>query len=273
MSRIAMRGTQSLAILAVLGGTVQAQQPDSGERAPVPRQVLTARTALITNGGSESYGAASYFDLTHFDGGPNRAYDSFYRAVKEWGHYDLVGSTDDADIVLVIRFRNPVVASENAGTAGDLPHDWIYDPQLDLSINDPRTGLPLWTITEHIEPAKKRAAANAQFDEAMTRLVDDLHRLILHPDQTLARQRDALPPGALAAARHRQREKHAGTGLLLGAGLATLVAAHNGGGGNCSDPNLRACFDRSRTRTRNAFLGVAAGTFAGAFIGWTWPVR
>lgn len=271
MSRRTVRCTRWLAVAAVFSVAANAQQPAVNGGAPVPRQVLTARTAFIGNGGSETYGAESYFDLTKYDGGPNRAYDSFYRAVEDWGHYQLVGATDDADIMLVIRFSNPVVNRKHPETTGNVPHPWIYDPQLNLSINDPKTGLPLWAITEHIEPANDRAAANRHFDEAVNRLVGDLQRLILHPEEHSMQETIAPPPGAIAAARREQRERHAGIGILVGglAGEAALMSAN----ASCSDFNdFHGCFTRGQSNARNAILVGVAGMIAGGLIGWIWPV-
>ena len=272
MSRITARGTRCLAIAALFSATARAQQPVVYGRAPVPKQVLTARTAFIGNGGSETYGADSYFDLTKYDGGPNRAYDSFYKAMNDWGHYELVGSTDEADVLLVIRFTNPVVDREHPQSTGDLSHKWIYDPQLNLSVNDPRTGLPLWTITEHIEPATERALANRHFDEAVNRLVDDLQRLILHPDEHTAQDNIALPPGAIDAARRQRREQHAGIGLLVGGLVGEIAALHAATGNSCNDfNNLAGCYSRGETKARNAVLAGLGGMIAGALVGWVWP--
>jgi hypothetical protein len=272
MSRLTIRGTRCLAIVALVGAAANAQQPTLSERAPVPRQVLAAKAAFVGNGGSETYGADSYFDLTKYDGGPNRAYDEFYKALQDWGYYDLVGSTSDADVLLVIRFTNPVVNRGNSETTGDVPHDWIRDPQLNLAINDPRSGLTLWSLTEHIEPGGGKADANRHFDEAVGRLVDDLRRLILHPEDIAERESIALPPGAIAAAQRQQRERHAGLGLLIG-GLAGGVAGMQVANTNCTDfTDLHGCFTRGESRARDAVLVGVAGMVAGALIGWVWPV-
>src|SRR3954464_696324 len=110
MSRLVKWGIGCLVFALSTTTAASAQlSPRIAERAPVPRQVLTGKTVLIANGASESYGADSYYRLTRYDGGPNRAYNSFYSAVESWGHYELVGETADADLVLVIKFTNPVV--------------------------------------------------------------------------------------------------------------------------------------------------------------------
>ena len=268
MSRVIAWGIRCLAPAIAFASAATAQLPAA--RAPVPQQVLTARTAFIGNGGGQSYGAESYFHLTQFDGGPDRAYNSFYTAVKEWGHYDLVGSTDAADLALVIRFTNPTVDRTNRDASSDQPHDWIYDPQLNLSMNDPRTGLALWTLTEHIEPASDRLVANRHFDDAVTRLVDDLQRLILNPS---AASTPTVPPGAVAAQERVQRDKHAGLGLLLG-GVAGAVIVARSANNSCTDfNNLQGCYTRGVSNGRNILIGTVSGAIAGALIGWVWPTH
>jgi len=268
MSRTTTWGIRCLASAIVFGSAAHAQE--SARRAPVPQQVLYARTVFIGNGGGESYGADTYYRLTKFDGGPNRAYDEFYAAVKEWGHYNLVGDTDFADLLLVIRFTNPAVDRANPNAGNDQPHDWIYDPQLNLSMNDPRTGLALWTITEHIEPSDDRLVANRHFDDAVTRLVGDLQRLILDPS---AASTPTLPPGAIAAQERFQRSRHAGIGMLLG-GIAGTLIGSNSVNDSCTDfNNLQGCYTRGVSRGRNMVIGAVAGAIAGSLIGWMWPTH
>ena len=263
-------------------------------QAPVPKQLLTARTAFIGNAGGESYGAESYFRRTVYDGGSDRAYNSFYNAVKEWGHYELVGATRDADIVLVIRFASPVVDHANTGSPDVSPNP-IYDPQLRLAINDPITGLALWTITEHIEPGGDRAADNRHFDEAVDRLVTDLERLILAPEGTVIAE-NVIPPGAVRIERTKRRINHALIGGFLGsvAGgyLGSRTANHK-----CDDnftiltpprlppfpifqpqppnppplPDLSCDIRRSQAEGRNTILGSLAGMVLGSAIGWILP--
>lgn len=241
--------------------------PISAQRAPVPRQVLGARAAFIGNGGGESYGADSYFRLTKYDGGPDRAYTAFYQAVSEWGHYDLVGSTTEADVLLVVRFANPIVDRKRKEPDGDHPNDWTYDPQLNLSINDPRTGLALWTLTEHIQPGDDRAADNQHFDEAVTRLVDDLKRLNLSPDAALAEPQ--IPPGAIDVRIREQRERHAGGGFLVGALAGGILAARMQAGA-CD--GFDACSKQGKKQAAYTIGGTIGGAVVGALVGWIWPV-
>lgn len=265
MSRVIAWGIGCLASVIVIT-TVKAQ-----EHAPVPRQVLSAKAVLIANGASESYGADSYFRLTRYDGGPNRAYNSFYSAVDSWGHYELVGETAEADLVLVIKFTNPIVDRQHDRNA-DRTNGWVYDPQLNLSINDPRTGLPLWAITEHIEPGSNRAEDNQRFDEAVVRLVDDLKRLLLWRDLTVAT--DNPPPGAIETARRAQRNQHAGAGMLVGLAVGSIVALNSGGHDPCADlGNFNGCVASSRRQAKNQIITSLGAALLGALIGWAWPVN
>lgn len=274
MSRLTVMGLRSLGIAAVSAAAIGAQEPTMAQTAPVPRQVLAARTAFIGNGGSETYGADSYFDLTKYDGGPNRPYDEFYHAVDDWGHYRLVGSTRDAEILLVIRFTNPVVNQQNAGYVGDLPHDLIRDPQLNLSINDPQTGSTLWSLTEHIDPSGGHADANRHFDEAIDRLVKDLERLTLTADPNLPAGVAGLPPGAIEARQRHLRMQHAGIGLLLGTIAGAAVGARSASDFCTPDPgSFTDCVSRSRSNMRNAFLTSIGAAVAGGLIGWFWPLN
>ena len=274
MSRITRWGIRCLAGAIAFNSAASAQQPGGTERAPVPRQILTATRVFIGNGGGESYGAESYFHLTKFDGGPDRPYHSFYKAMTRWAHYDLVGSTNEAELLLVIRFTNPVVDRQQPERSSDQPNDWIYDPQLNLSINDPKTGLPLWAITQHIQPANDRARANQYFDEAVTRLVDDLQRLILSPGALSAVPENiALPPGAIEAARRRQREQHAGTGFLLGGVVGAFIASRSVNHSCNEFYDLQGCWSRGQAKARNYAYGAVGGAIIGAALGWLWPVR
>lgn len=287
MSQKALCGIAVIASTLLAPTAGMAQRRGEVNPAPVPSQVLTARRVFIGNGGSDSYGAESYYRRTKYDGGPNRAYESFYRAIQDWGHYQIEDSTRFADVAFVIRFANPVVDRPDANSAHDPNREWIYDPQLDLSINDGTTGLTLWRITEHIEPGDDRDADNRHFDEAVTRLVDDLKRLTLSPD--VAAQENVIPPGAVRIEIRRQRMRHAALGGLLGGvvgGIAGSQTAHYACGeqviapppgffpdaGFTSLPDLSCESHRSQTRLRNEFIGSIGGTVLGALIGWMWPV-
>jgi hypothetical protein len=56
--------------------------------APLPAAISSAKKIFLSNGG-----------------GSNLAYDAFYAKMKEWGRYDVVGSPDDADLIVELAYR------------------------------------------------------------------------------------------------------------------------------------------------------------------------
>ena len=281
MSRITAAG---VLIVSLVAGRANAQQPVAADRVPVPRQVLDAHTVFIGNGGGESFGAESYYTRTKYDGGPNRPYEAFYAAMRDWGHYDIVGSTDAADVALVIKFSSPIVDREVIGAGRNETSNLIYDPQFNLSINDPRTGIQLWTITEHIEPGSNREEDNRHFDEAIGRLVNDLRRIILMPDRAVT-DNDAPPPGIQHVIELHRRTRNMSIGILLGGVIGealgsrsltytcppfptTLTLADL----NAPPADLSCDSHYHSTKLRNEFLGAIGGSIIGGLVGWIFPV-
>ncbi len=148
-----------------------AQQPnidkakqDAAPPAPVPTQIFTAKTAFISN----STGEDNDIGDNHYNGGPDRAYNQFYRVMKSWGRYDLVSIPSEADLFLELHFiapAGPVNASRGS----------THRPQFRLAIRDPRTHAVLWTFTEYL--GKEHGTHDESFDQAMNKIADDVKRL------------------------------------------------------------------------------------------------
>ena len=71
----------SLAAISLLPLSVLAQsskQPPPS--APVPQRILAAKKIFIANAGEDERSTTGPL----YDGGPTRAYDSFYAALKSW---------------------------------------------------------------------------------------------------------------------------------------------------------------------------------------------
>src|ERR1700722_20685274 len=62
--------------------------------APLPAVIVNAKKIFLSNGG-----------------GSNLAYDAFYSKMKEWGRYEIVGSPEEADLIVDLSYR-----VENKGT-------------------------------------------------------------------------------------------------------------------------------------------------------------
>jgi hypothetical protein len=131
--------------------------------APLPTAVVNAHKIFITNGG-----------------GSELAYDSFYSAMKDWGKYEVVGSPEEADLVVEVAYR-----VENRGT-----HVWsasnvsngttqvysaqMIDPELTLSIYDAKTKNALWSAVDHRQLARLQKNREKETINSAQRLVDQL---------------------------------------------------------------------------------------------------
>jgi hypothetical protein len=141
----------ALLALTLLSGAAPpaiAQAPNAVPPAPVPPQITSARRVFVSNAGSDSYGPEVYYHLTKYDGGPDRLYHSFYAALTQWGRLELVAEPARADVVYAVRFASPVVAKRDS-------IDLVYDPQINVTIVDPRTQITLWSALAPVGAARQ----------------------------------------------------------------------------------------------------------------------
>jgi len=96
--------------------------------------------------------------------------------MKSWGHFELLSSPAEADLLLEIRFHYPL--AEQPVVRGDSIGGIKYDPQFRLEIRDPKTNALLWGITEHAQWAILQGNRERNFDQALARLVANLERLV-----------------------------------------------------------------------------------------------
>jgi hypothetical protein len=155
----------ALAMLAPLP-LLSAQKSKELVPAPVPQQITAARKVFISNAGGESF--ESVIDQTVFDGGPDRPYNQFYAAMKDWGRCELVSSPSDADLVLEISW-----------TLSDTGLRLPVLGQLRLVVIDPRTRVTLWNLTEYVRGAMLLGNRDKNFDQAMTTIVNRMKILMV----------------------------------------------------------------------------------------------
>jgi hypothetical protein len=262
-----------VAVALLSFSVANAQITSSGITAPIPGQILSARRVFISNAGSESYGSQSYFRLTKYDGGPDRFYNQFYSAIKSWGRYELTDSPAVADIVCEVRFTSPIVDKQSK-------YDLVYDPQLNLTILDPKTRVPLWSLTEHIQPARNKDGDNRNFDQAVARLVDHTKMLasssVSLPNEVRPQTVTELPPvGAIETARWQEHWQHTVAGSLIGGVAGGLIAwgtVHSSCAGGFSCATAEGIASENAKYKKRFRIGVG-GTVAGALIGWLWPTH
>lgn len=131
--------------------------------APIPPQITSAKKVFISNAGS---------DLRFQQFSPTRAYDQLYAAIREWGHFEVVSSPADADLVFQISL---------ATSFDEYGQKYEAVPQLHLAIVDPKTHILLWAVAEPLEAGKFYIVGghqDAKFDKAMDRLVKDVKELV-----------------------------------------------------------------------------------------------
>lgn len=149
----------------ILTPALTAQQTGDGA-APVPPQILNAHSVFIANGGGSNY-------FTMFGGGADRAYNTFYSEVKKMGRYTLVSSPAQADLIFEIR----AIAPATAGLHGTTD----YNPQVVLSIRDPKTNVVLWTDSANIRAIGTKKRRDREFDQSVAVLVDKLAQVTGQP--------------------------------------------------------------------------------------------
>jgi hypothetical protein len=156
--------------VAAAAQTPQAPPPPqvpAPSQAPVPTQIAAARTIFLVNNGAD----------TNFPISAQDAYNRVYSALQAWGHFQLVTSPDQADLVFQLRDIAPVT-----GVYGDRTGAYaINSPAFQLAIKDPKTNVTLWTINSPVEVAGNKTARARWLDIAVTNLVSRVKVLAAQP--------------------------------------------------------------------------------------------
>ena len=156
----------SLALSTALLSSALAAEKDKKKAvpvAPLPAVIANAKKIFLSNGG-----------------GSNFAYDAFYSNMKEWGKYEIVGSPEEADLIVELAYRvedkgTRVWSTTNTYNNTTQVHSTqIIDPQLILTIYDAKTKNSLWSETDHRRLARREKNREKETVKSAERLVDDL---------------------------------------------------------------------------------------------------
>jgi hypothetical protein len=141
---------------------IQAQVP----AAPIPQQILAAKKVFISN-------ARGDWNSFHWSGTPERTYNEFYAEIKSWGRYEIVPAPTDADLVLQISLAEPVQVNGGSLVFGS--------PLFKLALLDPKTGILLWNLDEHLPLDASQKNRDKKFSEGIGNLVGYLKALYIQP--------------------------------------------------------------------------------------------
>jgi hypothetical protein len=144
-----------------------AQKPAPARPAPIPSQILAAKKIFIANAGGDEMTRQDAI----FTGGPARAYNQFYAAMKTWGRFEIVGSPAEADLLFEVRQETFTVAPPSKTGSP-------YHPEFRLTIRDPKNDALLWGFDVHSEFATWQGASDRNFDLAVDQLVTDVQGLV-----------------------------------------------------------------------------------------------
>jgi len=154
---------------------MRAQDQKVSLPAPLPAQIYTAKRVFVSNAGDETLG--------EYSGGPERAYNQLYAALKGWGRYELVAAPGDAELVFEISFASRFLGEAVSGGGKDIPvsNRNYQDAQLRLKIVDLKTHVLLWTYIEHVQGALLQGNRDKNFDHAIVALVNDMKNVAGQP--------------------------------------------------------------------------------------------
>ncbi len=139
---------------------LNASDKKSVPNAPIPSQILAAKRIFIANAGEDE----TVPEQRTFSGGPDRAYNQIYDAVKNWDRYQIVSSPSEADLILEVE------VDVNLET-----------PIFRLAIRDPKNDVVLWRFKVRAEFGIGQGASDENFDRAINRLVWRLRALVEQP--------------------------------------------------------------------------------------------
>ena len=162
-----------LAVSLLSGPILAAQQKKSTHPtpvpAPIPAQILTGKKVFIANGGGDE----SRYEEAFYSGGPNRAYNEFYGAMKAWGRYELVAAPGDADLIFEISLT--VFQLQHVRILAD--DNPVFDSQFRFVIRDAKTHETLWGLTEHAQGAVLQDNRDKNFAKALDAVVAEVRRI------------------------------------------------------------------------------------------------
>jgi hypothetical protein len=176
--------------------------------APPPSQIASAQTIFLTNAGEDAN-----FPIDTAD-----SFNGLYAALKSWGHYRLVPSPDQADLVFQLHGVAPI--TNITGTRGDISS--ITSPAFQLVILDPKTNVALWTITSPVDLAGRGQTRARWVSLAESNLVSRIKVIAGQPLSPAESANLTTVPN-----RHRGRNIAIAVGAFTGVAVGGALIGHH----------------------------------------------
>jgi hypothetical protein len=146
---------------------IQTAEPTPAPQGPVPVQIAAAHNIFLVNDGADA----------NFPLSADRSYSEIYARLQSWGHFQLVTSPAQADLVFRLREIAPIT-----GVTGDRNGVYSIDsPAFQLTIKDPKTNVSLWTITSPVQLAGRKKARERWLNIALINMVSRVKVLANQP--------------------------------------------------------------------------------------------
>ncbi len=158
-----MRRLMVLICLLSFGSALFAKTRKDIPPAPLPTTIVNAHRVFLSN-----------------RGGSDLAYDAFYQSMKNWGKFEIVGSPNDAELIIelsyeVVREGTRVWSTTNTYNGATQVHSReLIDPQLILTIYDANTKNSLWSTIDHRRLARLEKNREKEMINSAERLVEEL---------------------------------------------------------------------------------------------------
>ena len=150
-------------VILLSAGVAGAQKNAAPFVAPVPEQILNAKTVFISNAGLDP----EIRERLNSANGAVAPFSQFYSAVQSYGRYTIVPSPATADLVLEYSLTNPVGSClTNSQTCSTL--------RMTLAIYDVKTHFVLWTFMEQVDSAMLSSNFAKNVSATVQTLVADL---------------------------------------------------------------------------------------------------
>ena len=108
----------------------------------------------------------------------DQAYNQVYAALQAWGRFQLVSSPEQADLILNLRDVAPIT---DVGGGDRTAAYAITSPAFQVTLTDPKTNVPLWTITSPVYLTGKGQTRARWTSIAVTNLVSRMKVLVNEP--------------------------------------------------------------------------------------------